>query len=89
MKASIKPIYDRVLVKPLEKKEDPKSRIIIPDTAKEQPLEGEVVDIGTSPDFVVKKGDKVIFEKGTGALIKSGNDKYLIIREEDILGIIK
>lgn len=89
MKANIKPIYDRVLIKPLEKKENPDSKIIIPDTAKEKPLEGEVVDIGTSPDFVVKKGDRVIFERGAGSLIKSGSTTYLIIREEDILGIIK
>jgi chaperonin GroES len=94
--ANIKPIGDRVLVKPLEEKEVKKGGIIIPDSAKEKPQEGEVVALGTGKldekgnkvEFTVKKGDKVLISKYGGTEIKIDGDAYLIMREDDILGII-
>ncbi len=96
MAANIKPIGDRVLVKPLEEGEVKKGGIIIPDTAKEKPQEGEVVALGTGKlddngkkvDFTVKKGDKVLISKYGGTEVKFDGDSYLIMREDDILGIL-
>ena len=96
MAANIKPIGDRVLVKPLEEKEVKKGGIIIPDSAKEKPQEGEVVALGTGKlddkgekiAFTVKKGDKVLISKYGGTEIKVDGESYLIMREDDILGII-
>src|SRR5438093_12119252 len=96
MAINIKPLGDRVLVKPLEEKELKKGGIIIPDTAKEKPQEGEVVALGTGKvdeegkkvEFTVKKGDKVLISKYGGTEIKIDNENYLIMREDDILGII-
>ena len=96
MAANIRPLSDRVLVKPLEEKETKKGGIIIPDTAKEKPQEGEVVALGTGKlddsgkkiDFTVKKGDKVLISKYGGTEIKIDGENYLIMREDDILGII-
>ena len=95
-KVNIKPLADRVLVAPLEEKETIKGGIIIPDTAKEKPQEGEVVAVGTGKrdecgkpiDFVVKAGDKVLISKYGGTEIKIGDKSYLIMREDDILGIL-
>jgi chaperonin GroES len=92
----VRPLGDRVLVKPLEAAEVKKGGIIIPDTAKEKPQEGEVVALGTGKrdedgklvDFTVKKGDKVLISKYGGTEIKIEGDYYLIMREDDILGII-
>jgi chaperonin GroES len=92
----IKPIGDRVLVQPLEEQEVKKGGIIIPDTAKEKPQEGKVVAIGTGKTddsgkkipFEVKKGDKVLISKYGGTEVKIGGENYLIMREDDILGII-
>jgi chaperonin GroES len=93
----IKPIGDRVLVKPLDEKEAKSSGgIIIPDSAKEKPQEGEVVALGTGKlddegkkiDFTVKAGDKVLISKYGGTEIKIEGTNYLIMREDDILGII-
>ena len=94
--ALIKPIGDRVLVKPLDEKEVKKGGIIIPDSAKEKPQEGEVVALGTGKrddagkliEFSVKKGDKVLIYKYGGTEIKVEGDTYLIMREDDILGIL-
>src|SRR2546428_8687465 len=96
MAINIKPLGDRVLVKPLDEKEVKKGGIIIPDTAKEKPQEGEVVALGTGKvddegkkvEFTVKKGDKVLISKYGGTEIKIDGDTFLIMREDDILGII-
>jgi chaperonin GroES len=96
MAINVKPLSDRVLVKPLEEKEVKKGGIIIPDTAKEKPQEGEVVALGTGKldeagkkiDFTVKKGDRVLISKYGGTEIKFEGENYLIMREDDILGIL-
>ena len=85
-----------MLVQPLEEQEVKKGGIIIPDTAKEKPQEGKVVALGTGKiddngkkvDFTVKKGDKVLISKYGGTEIKIDDENYLIMREDDILGII-
>jgi chaperonin GroES len=94
--ANIKPIGDRVLVKPLDEKEVKKGGIIIPDSAKEKPQEGEVVALGTGKlneagekiAFTVKKGDKVLISKYGGTEVKIDGQAYQILREDDILGIL-
>ena len=96
MAINVKPLSDRVLVKPLEEKEVKKGGIIIPDTAKEKPQEGEIVALGTGKldeqgkkiDFTVKKGDRVLISKYGGTEIKFEGENYLIMREDDILGIL-
>ena len=93
---NIKPLGDRVLVHPLEEKEVKKGGIFIPDTAKEKPQEGEVVALGTGKrdedgkiiEFTVKKGDMVLISKYGGTEVKIDGESYLIMREDDILGII-
>ena len=94
---NIKPLGDRVLVHPLEEKEVKTGGIIIPDTAKEKPQEGEVVALGTGKrdedgkiiEFTVKNGDKVLISKYGGTEVKIDGESYLIMREDDILGIIE
>ena len=96
MAINVKPLADRVLVKPLEEKEVKKGGIIIPDTAKEKPQEGEIVALGTGKldeqgkkiDFTVKKGDRVLISKYGGTENKYEGENYLIMREDDILGIL-
>jgi chaperonin GroES len=91
-----KPMGDRVLVKPVEEQETKKGGIIIPDTAKEKPQEGKIVALGTGKKdedgkvipFEVKKGDKILFSKYGGTEVTIDNEKYLIMREDDILGVI-
>ena len=92
----IKPLYDRVLVKRVEEKEQKRGNIIIPDTAREKPMEGKVVAVGagrvdkegkTTP-MQVKKGDTVIFGKYSGTEIKIKGEDHLMMRESDILAII-
>ncbi|MSR64211.1 MAG: co-chaperone GroES [Verrucomicrobiae bacterium] len=93
----IKPIGDRVLVQPLEEQETKKGGIIIPDSAKEKPQEGKVIAIGTGKTdesgkkipFEVKKGDKVLISKYGGTEVKINGENYLIMREDDILGIVE
>jgi chaperonin GroES len=93
---NIKPLGDRVLVKPLEEKEISKGGIIIPDSAKEKPQEAEVVALGTGKrdddgelvEFTVKVGDKVLVSKYGGTEVKVEGESYTIMREDDILGII-
>lgn len=90
-KLSIKPLADRVLVKPAEAEEKTLSGIIIPDTAKEKPMEGEVVAIGQGKKdepMTVKVGDKVLYGKYSGTEIAVAGEKYLIMRESDIYAII-
>jgi chaperonin GroES len=95
MTVNVKPLGDRVLIQPFEEKEGKKGGIIIPDTAKEKPQEGTVVAVGTGKlddsgkkiEFNVKVGDKVLIPK-YGGEIKIDDESYLIMREDDILGII-
>ncbi len=94
---AIQPLGDRVLVKRLEAEEKTKGGIVLPDTAKEKPQKGEVVAVGKGrvlesgkvEPLEVKKGDKVLFGKYAGNEISYNEDEYLILKEEDILGIIK
>ena len=96
MAAKVTPIGDRVLVEPLDEKETVKGGIIIPDTAKEKPQEGKIAAVGTGKhddngkkiEFVVKVGDKVLFSKYGGTEIKVDDQSYLIMREDDILGVL-
>lgn len=93
----IRPLHDKILVKRLQEEEKTKGGIIIPDTAKEKPMEGEVVAAGkgrvTEEGKVVpldvKAGDRVLFSKYAGTEVKIEGAEYLIMREEDILGIIE
>jgi chaperonin GroES len=93
----IRPLQDRILVKRLEEQEVKKGGIIIPDTAKEKPQEGEVVavgpgkvgDDGKRQPMDVKKGDKILFGKYSGSEVKIEDEEYLIIREEEVLGIVE
>jgi chaperonin GroES len=95
-KVKIKPIGDRVLVKHLEEKEQVRGGIIIPDSAKEKPQEAEVIALGTgkkdekgnSVPFEVKVGDKVLISKYGGTEVKIDNEKFTIVREDDILGVV-
>ena len=96
MAINVKPLGDRVIVQPLEEKEVKKGSIIIPDNAKEKPQEGTIVAIGNGrmnengikSEFTVKVGDKVLISKYGGTEIKIDGENYLIMREDDILGII-
>ena len=93
----IRPLNDRVLVERLEEEEKTQGGIIIPDTAKEKPAEGKVVAVGTGKKnekgevtpLDVKEGDRVLFGKYAGTEVKVGGNEYLIMREDDILGIIE
>ncbi len=88
---SIKPLADRVLVKPAAAEEKSVGGIIIPDTAKEKPLKGEVVAVGNGTkdeDMVVKPGDNVLYGKYAGTEIELDGQNYLIMRQSDILAII-
>jgi len=88
---NIKPLADRVLVQPAPAEEKTVSGIIIPDTAKEKPLKGEVLAVGNGTkdeEMVVKKGDQVLYGKYAGTEIEWDGEKYLIMRQSDILAII-
>jgi len=93
---NITPLGDRVIVKPIER-EVMKSGIIIPDTAKEKPVEGEVVAVGPGKTddggkrqpMDVKKGDKILYGKYSGTEVKINDKNYLIMHQDDIMGIIK
>ena len=95
MTVNITPLHDRVLVRRLEEKETAKGGIIIPDTAKEKPQEGEVVAVGAGKmqkgrrvSLDVKVGDRILFGKYTGNDIKIDEQEYLILREDEILARI-
>jgi len=93
----VKPLHDRVLVKRVEAEEKLKGGIIIPDTAKEKPQEGKVIAVGkgkVSDDgkltkLDVKVGDKILFGKYSGSEIKLNGEEHLIMREDDILGVVE
>ncbi len=92
----VKPLYDRVLVKRIEEKEQRRGGIIIPDTAKEKPMEGKVVAVGAGrlnkdgsrAKMEVKAGDRVLFGKYAGQEIKIDNKEHVIIKEDEVLGIL-
>ncbi len=92
----VRPLHDRILIKRIEEKESIKGGIIIPDTAKEKPQEGEVIAVGNgkkteegkvSP-LDVKAGDRILFGKYSGTEIKLDNEEYLILREDEVLGVL-
>jgi chaperonin GroES len=93
----IKPLQDRVLVRRVQAEEKTESGIIIPDTAKEKPQKGEVIAVGPGKLLengnkltpTVKPGDKILFSKYAGTEIEINNEEYLIMREDDILGILE
>jgi chaperonin GroES len=92
----LRPLQDRILVRRVEEEEKTKGGIIIPDTAKEKPAEGKVVEVGKGKldesgkriALEVKKGDRILFGKYSGTEVKIEGEEYLIMREEDVLGII-
>jgi len=94
---NIRPLHDRVIVKRLEEESMSKGGIIIPDSAKEKPAQGEVIAVGdgkilengTKIEMNVKKGDKVLFSKYAGTEVKLEGEEVLIMREDDILGVIE
>jgi len=93
----VKPLNDRVLVKRMEETQVTKGGIFIPDTAKEKPIEGQIMavgagkvsDAGTRVPLTVKEGDRVLFGKYSGSEIKVEGEEYLMMREDDILAIIE
>jgi chaperonin GroES len=95
--ASIKPLQDRVILRRIEEGEQIRGGIIIPDSAKEKPQEGEVIavgegkklDSGERVPLDIKEGDRVLFGKYSGTEIKLDGEEFLIMREDDILGIIE
>jgi len=93
----LKPLYDRILVKRIEEKEQKRGAIIIPDTAKEKPMEGKVIAVGAGAlnkegkrtPLEVKAGDRILFGKYAGTEIKIEDQEHVILREEEVLGIIQ
>ncbi len=93
----VKPLNDRVLVKRLEAEEKTKGGIVLPDTAKEKPKMGEVIEVGPGKlgekgerqPLQIKKGDKVLFESYAGTEVKIEGEEYLIMREDDVLAILE
>ncbi len=91
------PLHDRILVRRIEESETTRGGIIIPDTAKEKPQEGEVISVGKGKSndegkvfpLDVKKGDRILFGKYSGTEIKIDGEEFLIMREEEVLGILK
>jgi chaperonin GroES len=96
LKTTLRPLHDRVLVKRLEQQDEKHGRLIIPDTAKEKPQEGKVIAVGTGKvtdegknlPLAVKKGDRILFGKYSGSEVKLNGEEYLIMKEEDVLGIL-
>ena len=92
----VRPLYDRILVRRLDPKEEVKGGIIIPDTAKEKPMEGKVVAVGSGKldksgkaiPMQVKEGDRVLIGKYSGQEVKIDDVEHVIIREDEVLGII-
>ena len=92
----IRPLYDRIVVKRIEEQEQMRGGLYIPDSAKEKPQEGEVVSVGKGKRLEdgsvapldVQVGDRILFGKYSGSDIKLDNDEYLIMREDEVLGIL-
>ena len=95
MATMIRPLHDRVIIKRLDEQEQMRGGIIIPDTAKEKPQQGEVIaagegkfrEDGTRQPLDVKAGDRVLFGKYSGSEVKIDDEEYLIMREDEILGV--
>lgn len=95
--AKVRPLHDRVLVKRVKEEDKTKGGIIIPDTAKEKPIEGKVISVGNGRiledgsvrKLEVKAGDKILFGKYSGTEVKIDGEEHLILREDDILGIVE
>jgi chaperonin GroES len=95
-KTKLRPLHDRILVKRVEEEEVRRGGIIIPDTAKEKPQEGKVIAVGTGKvsdegkrvPLDVKVGDRILFGKYSGSEVKIDDEEYLILKEEDVLGIL-
>jgi chaperonin GroES len=93
----LRPLQDRILVQRIEEEKTTKGGIIIPDTAKEKPAEGKVVAVGNGKigddgkriALEIKKGDRILFGKYSGSEVKIEGEEYLILREDDVLGIIE
>jgi chaperonin GroES len=93
---NIRPLYDRILVKRIEEQETTRNGIIIPDSAKEKPQQGEVIAIGrgkrledgTLAALDVKVGDRILFAKYSGSDTKLDGSEYLVMREDDVLGVL-
>ena len=93
----IRPLHDRILIKRLEEEDKSKGGIIIPDTAKEKPIQGKVIAVGkgkilNNGDVIppnVKKGDKVLFGKYAGTEVKIDGEEHLLMREDDILAVVQ
>lgn len=94
---NIRPLYDRIVVKRIEEKETMQGGIIIPDTAKEKPQEGQVMAVGQGKrlengnvvSLDVKAGDRILFGKYSGSEIKLDGEEYIIMREDEVLGILE
>jgi len=94
---TVRPLHDRILVKRIEEKETLKGGIIIPDTAKEKPQEGQVIAVGNGKKteegklvpLDVKAGDRILFGKYSGTEIKIDDQEYLILREDEVLGVLE
>jgi len=94
---NFRPLHDRILIKRIEEAETAKGGIIIPDSAKEKPQEGEVVAIGNGKKnedgkivpLDVKAGDRILFGKYSGSEIKMDDEEYLILKEEEVLGVVE
>jgi chaperonin GroES len=97
LKTKLRPLHDRVLIKRLEEQDEKHGRIIIPDSAKEKPQEGKVIAVGTGRvtedgktlPLAVKAGDRILFGKYSGSEVKIDGEELLIMKEEDILGILE
>jgi chaperonin GroES len=97
MALKLRPLHDRILVKRLEEEKVTAGGIIIPDSAKEKPIQGTVIaagkgkvgDDGKLRELDVKKGDTILFGKYSGTEVKVGTDEYLIMREEDVLAVVE
>jgi chaperonin GroES len=97
LSVKIRPLHDRVVVRRLEEERKSPGGIVIPDTAKEKPIQGEVVAVGTGKiledgkvrPLDVKVGDKILFGKYSGTEVKIGAEELLVMREEDIMGVIE
>ncbi len=94
---NFRPLHDRILIKRIEEEETVKGGIIIPDSAKEKPQEGEVVAVGNGKKnedgkvvpLDVKAGDRILFGKYSGSEIKMDDEEYLILKEEEVLGVVE
>ena len=97
MAVNVRPLHDRILIRRIEEQETVRGGIIIPDTAKEKPQEGEVIAVGTGKKteegkilpLDVKAGDRILFGKYSGTDIKLDMEEYLILREEEVLAVLE